>query len=469
MMSDKDRGYRDDDDMRSTQKLPTSRVHYRDERIDDGAASKRIRKDPPAAKKQSELKNPTERDKDDPKLTKKDDRSHGAGRRDHALSSSSSSNWDDKHGHYIIHLGEALGADNRYKMLDILGEGTFGKVVEVFDRDKRVRRAIKIIKAVPKYRQAAKIELRVLEKLRSSGRGRERFCVHLIGQFDFRNHICMIFEKLGLSIYDFMALEKYRPFCIEEVWHFNYQVLIALEFMHGCGLTHTDLKPENIMLDDCMCAVKGNRKYLRDTKITVIDFGSATFANEHHTKIVSTRHYRAPEVIMELGWSFQCDIWSLGCIAVELKSGEVLFQTHDNLEHLALMEKTLGRFPSEIAYWHRSAKPDSDAYRNFFNTDGELRWHDLSRQNKEYVRGIRSLDKNSKLKDMYSGSTQYGFLDFLKSMLTYDPRKRPAARKLLNSSFINMFDKNEHKNWLRNRISKILKDGSSLVEAHPKE
>ena len=40
--------------------------------------------------------------------------------------------------------------------------------------------------------------------------------------------------------------------------------------------------------------------------------------------MVSTRHYRAPEVILGLGWSFPCDIWSVGCIVVELATGEAL-------------------------------------------------------------------------------------------------------------------------------------------------
>ena len=53
---------------------------------------------------------------------------------------------------------------------------------------------------------------------------------------------------------------------------------------------------------------------------------------------MSTRHYRAPEIILNLGWSSPCDIWSIGCILVEFFTGDALFQTHDNLEHLAMME-----------------------------------------------------------------------------------------------------------------------------------
>ena len=84
------------------------------------------------------------------------------------------------------------------------------------------------------------------------------------------------------------------------------------------------------------------RRVLLDSEIRLIDFGSATFDDEYHSSVVSTRHYRAPEIILNMGWSFPCDIWSIGCILVEFFTGDALFQTHDNLEHLAMMECVIG-------------------------------------------------------------------------------------------------------------------------------
>ena len=52
------------------------------------------------------------------------------------------------------------------KMMKLLGQGTFGKVVECYDRVKRTFCAIKIIRAIPKYRDASKIEIRVLNSLK---------------------------------------------------------------------------------------------------------------------------------------------------------------------------------------------------------------------------------------------------------------------------------------------------------------
>ncbi len=55
--------------------------------------------------------------------------------------------------------------------------------------------------------------------------------------------------------------------------------------------------------------------------VQVIDFGSATFEEAYHSTIVSTRHYRAPEVVLGLGWSYPADMWSIGCIIAELATG----------------------------------------------------------------------------------------------------------------------------------------------------
>jgi serine/threonine protein kinase len=129
--------------------------------------------------------------------------------------------------------------------------------------------------------------------------------------------------------------------------------------LHDLNLIHTDLKPENILLCENSYQTftynrsipssstatqrsSRHRKVLLNPEIRLIDFGSATFQDEYHSSVVSTRHYRAPEIILNLGWSYPCDIWSIGCILVEFFTGDALFQTHDNLEHLAMMEAVCG-------------------------------------------------------------------------------------------------------------------------------
>lgn len=51
---------------------------------------------------------------------------------------------------------------------------------------------------------------------------------------------------------------------------------------------------------------------------------------------------------MGCGWSFECDVWSLGCIVAEMALGDALFLTHENLEHLAMMARMLGPIPASM-------------------------------------------------------------------------------------------------------------------------
>ena len=66
--------------------------------------------------------------------------------------------------------------------------------------------------------------------------------------FDYRGHVCMVFERLGLSLYDFLRKNSYRPFHADIIRAFGRQLLEAVAYLHDLGLIHTDLKPENILL-----------------------------------------------------------------------------------------------------------------------------------------------------------------------------------------------------------------------------
>ena len=199
----------------------------------------------------------------------------------------------------------------------------------------------------------------MLSTLSSNDKHNKNKCIHLRDCFDFRNHICIVTDLLGQSVFDFLKSNQFVPFPNSQIQSFARQLLTSVAFLHDLNLIHTDLKPENILLVEngyqtftynrqipssstTISRQARHRKVLLDTEIRLIDFGSATFDDEYHSSVVSTRHYRAPEIILGLGWSFPCDIWSIGCILVEFFTGDALFQTHDNLEHLAMMESICG-------------------------------------------------------------------------------------------------------------------------------
>lgn len=274
---------------------------------------------------------------------------------------------DDEDGHYIIKINDIFA--NRYITQKLLGQGTFGKVVACYDKINRETVAIKIIRNIPKYRDAAKIELRILTTLKKFDNENHNHCIHLRECFDFRGHICIVTDLLKISLYDFLENNKFIPYPGSHIQAISKQLIRSVTFFHDLNLIHTDLKPENILLHEDSFQRKQLRsstivssymnlntsndkrrpekvpkllKVLNNPLIQIIDFGSAIFDDEYHSSIVSTRHYRAPEIVLGVGWSFPCDIWSVGCILVELVIGEPVFRTHDNLEHLAMIEKIVG-------------------------------------------------------------------------------------------------------------------------------
>ncbi|XP_044028961.1 dual specificity protein kinase CLK2 isoform X2 [Siniperca chuatsi] len=334
---------------------------------------------------------------------------------------------DDEEGHLICRSGDVL--QERYEIVSTLGEGTFGRVMQCIDhRRGGANVALKIIKNVEKYKEAARLEINVLEKINEKDPDNKFLCVQMYDWFDYHGHMCISFELLALSTFDFLKENNYLPYSIGQVRHMAYQICLAVKFLHDNKLTHTDLKPENILFVNSDFTMSFNvekkreERTVKSTAVRVVDFGSATFDHEHHSTIVSTRHYRAPEVILELGWSHPCDVWSIGCILFEYYLGFTLFQTHDNREHLAMMERILGPVPSRMI---RKTRKQKYFYR------GRLDWDESSSAGK-YVR------ENCKPLRRYllsEAEEHHQLFDLIESMLEYEPSKRLVLADSLKHPF----------------------------------
>uniref|UniRef100_A0A8C9TNF7 dual-specificity kinase n=1 Tax=Scleropages formosus TaxID=113540 RepID=A0A8C9TNF7_SCLFO len=344
---------------------------------------------------------------------------------------------DDEEGHLICHSGHVLR--ERYEIVCSLGEGAFGKVVECIDHAKGgARVALKIIKNIDRYREAALSEVEVLEQLNSLDSERRYACVQMLDWFDHHGHICIVFELLGLSTYDFLKENSFLPFSVDQIRHMAYQIIRAVRFLHRNKLTHTDLKPENILFVNSDYTMEYNAKMKRDertlkfTDVKVVDFGNATYDHEHHTSVVSTRHYRAPEVILELGWNQTCDIWSLGCILIEYYLGLTLFQTHDSKEHLAMMERVLGPIPTHLLQKTRK--------RRYVHNE-RLDWDEHSSAGR-YVR------KHCKPLRQYmtsKSSDDEQLFDLIEKMLEYNVSKRITLEEAIKHPFFDPLKKGRRK------------------------
>ncbi|KAH8595843.1 kinase-like domain-containing protein [Bisporella sp. PMI_857] len=353
---------------------------------------------------------------------------------------------DDEDGHYMV-IPEA-DLTERYSIMKLLGQGTFGKVVQARDKKRGKLVAIKIIRSVQKYRDASRIELRVLSTLKANDAENRNRCIHLRDCFDYRGHICIVMDLLGQSVFDFLKGNAFVPFPNSQIQSFARQLFTSVAFLHDLNLIHTDLKPENILLcENAYQAFTYNRripsssstvnrqavqrKVLLDTEIRLIDFGSATFQDEYHSSVVSTRHYRAPEIILGLGWSYPCDIWSIGCILVEFFTGDALFQTHDNLEHLAMMEAVCGsridnHLISKVNQLSKS-RSGNPAAKFFKRSKLDYPQPETTRASRRFVKAMK------KLEEIIPDNTKFSrhFLDLLRKIFIYDPEDRITAKQAL--------------------------------------
>jgi len=166
--------------------------------------------------------------------------------------------------------------------------------------------------------------------------------------------------------------------------------------------------------------------YIQLVPLTYSSYLGATYDDEKKSSIVNTRQYRAPEVILGWGWSFPSDLWSAGCIIAELYRGELLFGTHDNEEHLALIERAVGPFPKELL--QQSTSPLA---KECFDSHG---WHKicgvLSSRSIEHVRKMVPVEQMISDYDRPSGLGR-----LLRSLLDIDPERRITAREALMSPF----------------------------------
>eukprot|EP00727_Mastigamoeba_balamuthi_P000949 m51a1_g10851 putative serine threonine-protein kinase afc3-like (456) ;mRNA; f:12782-15534 len=354
-------------------------------------------------------------------------------------SAASTSTCDDDEHHLVVNPGDRI--TSRYKVMEVMGEGKFSRVVEAYDRRERRYVAVKIVRAIDRYTDSSSIEVDILQKIRVRDPRGDVPIVRYLGEFEYKRHVCLLFESCGMNLFDFLEKNRHIPYSLADVRHMMRQLLRALQFLHDeMGLIHTDLKPENMLficsdyetaeLTRETCAMPERFSYTttrvpRCCDIKLIDLGNAVWSDSHriHTSIIATRHYRSPETILGCGWSTPSDMWSVGCIVAELVTGDALFQTHHNREHLKMIERVLGPIPQ----WMRRSAQESS--RKYFDEDGIVVFPEPgSHETTRYVDELRPLEEQ-----MPRDCPQ--LLDLVRCLLDFDPQRRLTAAQALEHPF----------------------------------
>ncbi|EAY01868.1 CMGC family protein kinase [Trichomonas vaginalis G3] len=209
----------------------------------------------------------------------------------------------------------------------------------------------------------------------------------------------IVMEYLNESLFDYMIEfnQNQKRIPMLDIKLFAYQIFSALNYIHSKGIAHCDLKPENILLDRSSGIIK------------VADFGSAQYitqASANNTYIVS-RFYRAPELLIDAKqYDTAVDIWSTGCIIVEMLTGHTLFHSNNSDEQLKAILKVLG-------------KPSFDDLHSI--------------PHKKVVPQYR--DQTTPIESIIPSNTPQDLKELLKSILVFNPKKRPTALECMNHKF----------------------------------
>ena len=139
---------------------------------------------------------------------------------------------DNSDGHLAYLPGDWV--TDKYEIMSTLGEGTFGKVVKVRDTENDNHVAMKIIKNIHKYREAAKLEINVLKKLNGKNPNGKHLCVKMFDSFNYFGHMCLTFEILGESVFDFLKSNGYVGYPMDQVRHISHQLCYAVKVNIYC-------------------------------------------------------------------------------------------------------------------------------------------------------------------------------------------------------------------------------------------
>ncbi|XP_065207977.1 serine/threonine-protein kinase minibrain isoform X2 [Planococcus citri] len=338
--------------------------------------------------------------------------------------------YDDENHDYIIRTGEKFL--DRYEIDSLIGKGSFGQVVKAYDHDEKCLVAIKIIKNKKPFLNQAQIEVTLLEMMNKADVDNKFYIVRLKRHFMWRSHLCLVFELLSYNLYDLLRNTNFRGVSLNLTRKFAQQLCTALLFLSTpeLNIIHCDLKPENILL----CNPKRSA-------IKIVDFGSSCQLGQRIYQYIQSRFYRSPEVLLGIPYDLAIDMWSLGCILVEMHTGEPLFSGANEVDQMNKIVEVLGLPPKHLLdQAHKTKKyfeklPDGSYFIK--KTKDGKKYKSPATRRLQDILGIETGGPSGRRvgEPGHSVSDYLKFKDLIERMLDYDPKTRITPYYALQHNF----------------------------------
>ena len=223
---------------------------------------------------------------------------------------------------------------NDFKLLKVLGRGTFGKVVLVQYKLTKKYYAMKIMKkdVILESGQVTNtlLEKNILQNLNYQFLVGMDFCF----QTQERIYFVMNFIRGG-ELFKHLLNCKFFP--EEKAKFYSAIVGLALEYLHTHGIVYRDIKPDNILIDE-------------DGYLKLADFGMAKMLKDQEKafSLCGTPEYFSPEIITREGHNKAADWWSYGILLYEMLFGMPPFYSKNTEKMFDLITKAELKFPKKI-------------------------------------------------------------------------------------------------------------------------
>ena len=328
---------------------------------------------------------------------------------------------------FDIKQGELI--NNRYRIVSHFIDGATAGIFQCLDLKTQKDVVLKIFVQQEVSHIYIKHEKHIFDQFKKI-KNSEIFFPICYDFFESNGYTCMVLEKYGANLYEVLKFYKFQPFKRVAIQQFLKQITESLIILLEMNYYHSDLKPENVLIDPSIKLLRDEDVFIDDNKaqskplkIKLIDFGALKKANKWDTYVTTTVYYRAPEVLMGLRYGKEIDIWSLGCMVLELYTGKVPFLTENHLPHIISIQHMLGKIPPYMIN-NCTNKQISDCAVN-----GVLNPSVLTQQDKESLYALKPVFTYFK--------DDYILQDLVMKMLQIDPLKRITLQDILKHPFLN--------------------------------
>ncbi|EMD61442.1 hypothetical protein GGP41_004057 [Bipolaris sorokiniana] len=331
--------------------------------------------------------------------------------------------------------------EERYEVMKEIGDGSFGSValarVRTAGSHIARRGTLVAIKTMKKTFDSFSscLELREVIFLRSLPPH-----PHLVPALDIfldpytrRLHIAM--EFMDGNLYQLMKAREHKPMDAHSVKSILFQIMSGLEHIHDREFFHRDIKPENILVSTSQQNDTSHpfRRYSAMMTppstppvytIKIADFGLAreTHSKLPYTTYVSTRWYRAPEVLLRAGhYSAPVDIWAVGAMAVEIATLKPLFPGGNEVDQVWRVCEIMG-------------SPGSWVNKNGQRVGGG-EWKDGVKLAQKLGFSFPKMAPHSIDTILPSPQWPASLAHFVTWCLLWDPRARPTSRQALEHEY----------------------------------